>query len=208
MKIIECEQGGTAWFGARMGVVTASEVDALITPKWKARTGDGVQTYLCRKIAEKLLNYSPDQLNTFGMDQGKILETIAIPWFEFTQSRKVRRVGFVTTDDGRAGCSPDGLLDDGTGLEIKCPQAPNQIRYLLDGRVPDDYLPQVHFSMYVTGAPSWTFVAHHLHLPSLVLKVERDEAIQAAMHAALYDPTAGFIRRFDDALNAIQVLEA
>ena len=204
MKIIACEQGSQPWYAARLGVVTASEVDALITPTWAVRKGDGVETYLCRKVAEKLVGYSPDQLNTFGMDQGKILETIAIPWFEFTHSRKVRRVGFVTTDDGRAGCSPDGLLDDGTGLEIKCPQDPNQIRYLLDGRVPEDYLAQVHFSMLVTGAPAWTFVAYNLRLPALVIRVDRDESIQAKLQEAL----AAFLSRYDAALKAIGELES
>ena len=204
MKIIECEQGTASWYAARLGVVTASEVDALITPQWALRKGDGVETYLCRKVAEKLLNYSPDQLNTFSVDQGKILETIAIPWFEFTQNRKVKRVGFVSTDDGRAGCSPDALLDDGTGLEIKCPQAPNQIKYLLDGRVPEDYLPQVHFSMLVTGAASWMFCSYHLRLPALIIKVQRDEAIQAKLQEAL----ASFLPRFDAALTAINELDA
>lgn len=204
MKIIECEQGTPSWFVARMGIVTASQVDALVTPKWALRKGDGVDSYLYKKLAEKLLNWSPEMLAAFAVDQGKILETIAIPWFEFTHSRKVRRVGFVTTDDGRAGCSPDGLLDDGTGIEIKCPQAPNQIRYLLEGRVPEDYLPQVHFSMLVTGAPAWTFCAYSNQLPALVIRVERDEAIQAKLREAL----ASFNSRFDSALTALHDLDS
>ena len=203
MKIIDCEQGKPSWYAARMGIVTASEVDALVTPKWALRKGDGVDTYLYKKLAEKMLNWSPEMLAGFAVDQGKILETIAIPWFEFTQSKKVRRVGFVTTDDGRAGCSPDGLLDDGTGVEIKSPQAPNQIRYLLEGKVPEDYLPQVHFSMLVTGAPAWTFVAYSNQLPALVLRVERDEAIQAKLQEAL----AAFNARFDANLATLKELD-
>ena len=203
MKIIECEQGAPSWYAARMGVVTASEVDALITPKWKVRTGDGVESYLYRKLAEKLLNWSPEMLAGFAVDQGKILETIAIPWYEFTYGAKVRRVGFCASDDGRTGCSPDGLLPDGTGLEIKSPQAPNHLRYLLEGTVPEDYLPQVHFSMFVTGAPSWTFVSYSNQLPPLVVRVARDEAIQAKLAEAV----AGFTARFDEALGKINQLK-
>lgn len=203
MKIIECVQGEASWFGARMGVVTASEVDALITPKWKVRTGDGVESYLYRKLAEKLLNWSPEMLAGFAVDQGKILETIAIPWYEFAYGAKVRRVGFCVSDDGRTGCSPDGLLPDGTGIEIKSPQAPNHLRYLLEGTVPEDYLPQVHFSMFVTGAPSWTFVSYSNQLPPLVVRVARDEAIQAKLAEAV----AGFTARFDEALGKINQLK-
>jgi hypothetical protein len=204
MKIHECAQGSAEWYALRLGVVTASEVDALITPKWKVKEGAGVETHLCRKLAERLLNYCPEQLETFAMDQGKLIETVAIPWFEWEHKVKVRRVGFCTADDGRAGCSPDGLLEDGTGLEVKSPQAPNHIKYLLAGVVPDDYLPQVHFSMLVTGAPSWTFVSYSMRLPALVVRVQRDEAIQAKLREAL----DAFNARFDAALATIKAMEA
>jgi hypothetical protein len=202
MKIHDLEQGSASWYAARLGVVTASEVDALITPKWKVREGAGVDTYVYRKVAEKLLNYSPDQLNTFPMDQGKLIETIAVPWFEFEFGKKVKRVGFVSTDDGAAGCSPDGMLEDGSGLEIKSPQAPNHIKYLLEGKLPEDYSAQVHFSMYVTGAAYWTFVSYHLVLPAFVLRVDRDPAIQAALQAAL----GGFLAKYGPAIERVKSL--
>jgi predicted phage-related endonuclease len=200
MKIIECEQGSTAWYMARMGVVTASEFDSLVTPKWKIREGAGVDTYLYRKLAEKILNWSPEMLEGFAVNQGNIIEKITLPWFEFETGKKVKRVGFVTTDDGDAGCSPDGLLEDGSGLEIKSPQGPNHIRYLLENKVPEDYLAQVHFSMLVTGAPYWTFVSYHMTLPALVIRVQRDEEIQAKMREAL----AGFNERFNASLKILQ----
>ena len=193
MKIHEnVEQGSAAWFALRHGVVTASEADALITPHWKLRKGDGVDSYLYRKLAEKVLNYSPDQLNTFGVDQGKIIETIALPWFEWEYKKKVKRVGFCATDDGRAGCSPDGLVEDGSGLEIKSPQAPNHIRYLMEGVVPEDYRVQVQFSLWVTKAPYWTFVSYSMVLPALVCRVEPDPVAQAAITEA----TSQFNERF------------
>ena len=185
MKIHDVAQGSPSWFLARMGVVTASEVDALVTPKWKVREGEAVHTYVYRKLAEKLVNWSPEMLSGYAVDQGKILETMALPWFEFETGRKVKRVGFITTDCGRYGCSPDGMLEDGSGLEVKSPQAPNHIKYLLEGKLPDDYAPQVHFSMFVTGAPYWTFVSFNQRLTPFVLRVDRDEAIQAKLSEAV-----------------------
>ena len=186
MKIHEnVEQASQAWFALRLGVITASEAGALVTPLWKLRKGDGVDTYLYRKLAEKVLNYSPDQLNTFGMDQGKLVETIAVPWFEFAHGKKVKRVGFCATDDGVAGCSPDGMLADGSGLEIKSPQAPNHIRYLMEGTVPEDYRVQVQFSLWVTKAPYWTFVSYSMVLPALVIRVEPDPQAQEAISQAV-----------------------
>ena len=206
MKIIDCQQGSSEWFAARCGVVTASEIDALITPKWKVKEGAGPESYLYKKAAERLLGFSTDQLEpgggTFAMDQGKLIETIAIPWYEFAHDVKVRRVGFCVADDGRIGCSPDGMLANGEGLEIKSPQPENALRYLLGGAVPECYLPQVHFSMLVTGAAAWTFVSYSRHWPALVVRVERDEAIQAKLREAV----GGFLSRMDEALAKVAEL--
>jgi hypothetical protein len=207
VKIIDCKQGTSEWLAARCGLVTASEVDALLTAKWKVKDGAGPETYLYKKLAEKILGYSQDMVNPQGswaMDQGQIVEKIALPWYEFQYNCTVRRVGFVTTDDGRCGCSPDGILGDDEGLEIKSPQPENALRYLLAGRVPEDYLPQIHFSLYVTGFSAWTFVSYSRHFPALVLRVERDEAIQSKIREAL----DGHFARFDAALERIAQLKS
>ena len=204
MKIIDCKQQSPSWFLARLGLVTASEVDALVSPKGKVREGAGVDTYLYRKLAEKVLGWSPEMLDAFAVDQGKIIETIAIPWFEFDTGKKVKRVGFCTSDDGKCGFSPDGMLEDGSGLEIKSPQPPNQIRYLMENKVPDDYICQIQFSLLVSGAPYWTFCSYSMRLPALVIRVERDEAIQAALKTALDN----FLTRFDSALTTLDAMKS
>src|SRR5580693_10316416 len=109
-------QGSDAWHRLRFGRPTASEFDQLLTPSFALRTGDMPRTYLYRKIAEHLLGKSLDQGGSWAMDQGSLLESEAIPYYEFTQGVKVRRIGFVTSDDFRIGCSPDGLLDPDGGI--------------------------------------------------------------------------------------------
>lgn len=193
------EQGSTAWTQARLGVVTASEIDALISPTWKVRTGEGVETYLVKKLCEKALGWSPEVPASFAMDQGSLVEKIALPWYGFTYDCEPKRVGFCVSDDGRIGCSPDALLGDDDGLEIKVPLPPTHLKYLLKNEVPPDYLPQVHFSMYVTGRPQWTFLSYSRHFPSLVVKVKRDPEIQAQIKAAL----DAFFLKFDAKLSLI-----
>lgn len=199
MKIIECRQGSTEWFRHRIGVVTASEADALISPLGKIRTGAGVDTFLYRKVAEKSLNWSPDELLGRDPEQGKIVETVARPWFAFEYKVKVREVGFCLSDDGTCGFSPDGMLPDGSGLELKAPAGPNHIRYLLENKVPDDYVIQLQHSLFVSQAPYWTFCSYHMVLPPLVLRVEPDPKIQAALGEAL----AAFGVRFKESMNRI-----
>src|SRR5580693_1153909 len=168
-------QGSEAWHTLRFGRPTASELDNLLTPEWKIRTGQMRQSYLCAKVAERLLGKSLDQGGSWAMEQGQLLETEAVPYYEFVTDTKVRRVGFVTTDDMRVGCSPDGLIGEDGGLEAKCPRPETHIGYLLGQTVPKDYLAQIHGSMYVTGRRWWLFFSYCRRLPPLILRAERDE---------------------------------
>jgi hypothetical protein len=195
-------QGSEAWHKLRNGIPTASEFDQLVTPEFKLRTGQMPQTYLCQKLAEHLTGYVGDDGQSFAMNQGSLLESEAVPFYELMFDVEVRRIGFVTDDAMRIGCSPDGLIGEDSGLEIKCPRPDTHIRYLLDGVLPSQYAPQVHGSMFVTGRSSWVFMSYCRKLPPLVVTVERDDAIQAALKSALN----GFLARFDAALEKIERL--
>ena len=184
MKVIDCQQGTPEWLQARLGIATASEMDALVSPLGKVREGKGVQSYLALKLAERWRN---EPLPSFGggvVEQGSLREKDAIPWFEMETDTTVQRVGFITTDDGSVGCSPDGLLPDGTGIEVKCPQANTHVAYLLDGGLPDQYVIQVQTSIYVTGAACWRFLSYCPRMPALLLVIQPDAKIQAAIATA------------------------
>lgn len=184
MKIHDVDQGSPEWFKLRAGIITASELDAIITPAFKLRDSHGVDAYAARKIAER---WTGSPLQTFSggsMEQGTILETEAIPWLSFETSREIRRVGFITTDDGSFGCSPDGLMDDG-GLEVKCPEPHTHVRYLIDGGVPNAYVAQVQGAMYATGAKWWMFVSYCRGFPNLVVTAHRTHEAMIAIEAAV-----------------------
>lgn len=185
MKILDVKQGSGEWLAARAGVFTASEFDNLMTPLWKKRTGATPETYILRKLAEKIMGFPLESPNAWVLEQGAILESEALPWLQLSQDLNVQRVGFVTSDCGRMGCSPDGLIGDDGGVEIKCPQPVNHLRYLLAGTVPDDYLAQVHGSLYVTGRKWWKFVSYSRQFPPVILHVERDENIIAKIDEVL-----------------------
>lgn len=200
MITLDLKQGSTEWNQARLGVLTASEADAILTPTFKARDGQGVETYLFKKLSEKVLGYAVEMGGSFHTDQGHVVETIARPWFAFTYDKNVRTAGFCTTDDGRCGCSPDGLLDDGSGMEIKSPSGPVHLKYYFGNALPAEHAVQVHFSMWVTGAPYWTFVSYHRELPPLVVRVDRDEKKMAAIQ----ETAEAFLERLGTAYDKIK----
>jgi hypothetical protein len=195
MKILQIPQGSTEWMMARCGVVTASEADALLTPEFAIRKGEGVQTYIYQKLAEKIMGYKADAGFTWEMNQGNVTETLALPWYEFAHDAKIDRVGFCLSDDGRIGCSPDGLLGEDGGIEVKSPQPPKHIQYLLAGDVPKAYRVQVQFSLYVTGRKWWKFLSFHPFLSQMLIHVEPDPAAQQAIAEAL----ERFFKEFDAA---------
>lgn len=200
-------QHSVEWMLARSGIPTASEFSQLLTPKFEIRTGDMPRTYLSKKVAEAWQGGPLPGFNTWDMEQGSILEDQAVPWYELEYGEKVERVGFITTDDGRIGCSPDGLLTgdpirgDG-GIEIKCPEMHTHVGYLLAGELPPPYSVQVHGSMYVTGRSWWKFLSYRRHFPPLLLTVHRDKAMQEKIAEALEQ----FLGRFDRAMERLTEL--
>ncbi len=186
MKELPVEQNTLAWVQARLGVITASELDALVTPDFAIRKGDGVATYAARKIAERWTMTPERDFHGGAMENGSILEDEARPWLADFLETDIRRPGFVLSDDGVCGCSPDGLNDGGgCGVEIKCPLPHTHVRWLLDGGVPKDHRAQVHGGMYVTGFSRWLFVSYVRKMPPVLVWVERDEKIMAAIEEAV-----------------------
>lgn len=200
MKIHDVAQGELDWLRLRCGRVTASELDNLLTPKFELRTGEGVKTYLYRKVAEGFRGEPLPGFTSFATEQGQELEDEARKWYVFQSDERVRGVGFCEGDDGRCGCSPDALIGEDGGLELKCPEPTNHVRYLMEGTLPKDYAAQVHMSMFVTGRKWWNFVSYRRRFPKFVLRVERDEKINAKIQEAL----TGFYAKYDEAMKKLK----
>src|ERR1700678_1668388 len=135
-------QGSPEWHAIRSGKVTASELDRLVSPIGKVRTGDGPKTYLMEKVAECWTGAPLPHVGFWDGDQGQFLEEYARPAFTLESGLDVRTVGFIESDDAKMGCSPDGLIGADCGLEIKCPHIQTHVGYLLGGVLPTDYVLQ------------------------------------------------------------------
>jgi len=195
VTIHPAEQGSAAWLEARAGIVTASELDNLVTPLFEPRTGEMVNTYLATKLAERWLQGPLPGFSSFATEQGTLLEDEARPWYELEHNTTVQRVGLCIADNGRVGCSPDGLIGEDEGLEIKCPQPTAHVKYLLAGTLPKQYAAQVHGSMLVTGRPWWVFLSYRRGFPAFVLRVRRNDVFCAKLQTAI----DAFLATYDEA---------
>ena len=75
-------------------------------------------------------------------------------------------------EDKLVACSPDGLIGDNGGLEIKCPSQGVHVEYLLSGKMPTKYTLQVQGFLYVTGREWCDFMSYHPSMKPMIVKME------------------------------------
>lgn len=185
MKILELEQRSPDWYAARSGVPTASNFDKIITTtgtQSKQRT-----KYMYQLAGERLGAVVDETYQSFAMTQGIEKEGDARLLYEMAKGSEVGAVGFCLSDCGKYGCSPDGLIGDDGGVEIKCPLLSTHVDYLLNSsdEVPSDYYQQVQGSLFVTGRKWWDFVSYYPGIKPLIIREYPDENFQRLLKKEL-----------------------
>lgn len=183
MIIVDCEQNTPEWNLCRIGIPTASEFPNIITSKGLRSASIDSNLYMNKLLGEWLSGKPDDHFTNKYMDRGHEVEGEARNYLEFQIDREIEKVGFIYKDERKlVGSSPDGLvvpaiegLMADTGCEIKCPIMCTQIKYLLAGKVPIEFIPQIQGSMWVTGFEHWYFISYHPDLPQVIKYVERDD---------------------------------
>ena len=178
----DLEQQTDEWHRLRAGVATASNFDKLITPTGKPSSQ--IDSYASQLVAEALMGHTISLEQTAWMQRGVELETEARAYYELTAGIDVEQIGFVLSDDGTVGCSPDGLVSSDGLVEIKCPAPHTHIDYLLGGELPGKYRAQVQGQLWLTEREWCDFVSYHPELPALIVRVKRDNEYIAALEQA------------------------
>lgn len=188
MKVSLEPQRSAAWFELRRGMPTCSRFDSILTPK-TGKPASAQESLINELIAESL--QPPEQgfikeVITTEMEHGIIMEAEARCSFELEYANgPVSEVGFIVHDSGLFGGSPDALVGDNSGVEIKCPNLATHIGYMRDGGLPGKYKCQVHGCMIVTGRDEWNFYSYARNAEPFHVVVVRDEFTDA-LEAELY----------------------
>jgi hypothetical protein len=178
VKTFSMPQHSREWYEIRRGIPTASNANKIITPK-TGKLSASADGYIDTLIAERI-HLSPDFMTEKPMSRdmanGLNMEPEARSWYALqNDSANVQIVGFCLTDDGRFGCSPDSLVNDNSGLEMKCPSLATHIGYLRHkGSLLEEYKCQVHFSLIVTGREFWEIMSYVPDLDPILIRVEPD----------------------------------
>ena len=172
------EQRTEEWFAQRLGKVTASRVADVIA---KTKTGASASrdNYATQLILERLTNKQAEFYSNAAMQWGTETEPMARQAYELKRGVFVDEVGFIDHPTiEMSGASPDGLVGKNGLVEIKCPESKTHMEYLLSGKAPAKYIPQMMWQMACTGREWCDFVSFDPRFPEnlqiLVVKVEYD----------------------------------
>lgn len=189
LQVIDCDQNSAEWLSARLGIPTASKFATVMAK------GEGkIRSEYMRKLAGEILTEEPSEsFSNSHTERGHDMEDVARREYSFITGNEPLPVGFVR--NGNKGASPDSLIGENGGLEIKTAMPHIQIDRLERNRLPPEHKAQVQGNIWVTEREFWDFVSFWPKLPMLTLRVYRDEEYIKTM--------ADEIDRFNDELAAL-----
>jgi len=188
MQIHDMPQGSPEWFAARLGIPTASEFGTVMA-KGEGKTR---RSYMYKLAGEIITGQPTEGYTNAHMERGKTLEDEARQLYSFMTDQQPIQVGFGRR--GRAGCSPDSLVDDNGMVEIKTRLPHLMVETLLKGEMPPEHKAQVQGALWIFDREWLDFVAYFPRMPLFVTRVTRDNGYIANM--------AGEVSRFNDELDA------
>ena len=158
MIVHNCKQTDKEWFAIRMGKPSASEFHKILKPS-NLCVSDQREKYLY-DLCEERLEVRKDFYKSRYMERGQEMEEEARNYYAFDNDLEPQQIGFITDDDERYGCSPDFLIDDSGGGEIKCPKLITHKKYKDSNKLPSTYKLQVLGGLLVTGREWWDFMSY------------------------------------------------
>jgi predicted phage-related endonuclease len=179
IEIIDCEQNSPEWLQARAGIPTASAFsDVLAKGEGKTR-----RTYMLKLAGEIITGQPMESYSNAHTERGHALEEEARDLYAFQSGADLQRVGFIK--NGRSGCSPDSLIGEDGGLEIKTKLPHLLIETILADKFPPEHKAQVQGTLWVTGRKWWDLAVYWPGIPLFVKRVERDDGYIANLAGAV-----------------------
>lgn len=149
------EQCSEEWFKVRNGKMTASNAHTISV------AGKGLDTYITKVVSDLFASHKEEGYKSKEMERGNELEAQAKSIYELNNDVNIQNVGFIEHSD-YIGCSPDGLINDDGGIEIKCINNRDYFELLIKKEEPDaSHIWQVQMCLMITGRKWWDLVYYN-----------------------------------------------
>ncbi len=179
MKIYrDIEQGTKAWFDIRDGKLTSTTLKKVL--KLTNKRDKKWHSAAFHLLAETYLDMEDEfQLPSSQiMARGHTLEPIARECYEEHTWIMIEEVWFIEKNS-YLWLSPDGIVNTNTrkkpkytrAVEIKCPLGPNFMKYMIQNKIPDEYMWQVlNYFLVMDDLTTLDFVIYHPWADGVVIK--------------------------------------
>lgn len=200
MRMLDMPQGTDEWLQARLGIITASNAHLLlVNGKAEHGLGAGAVTYLYQLMAERFMGYSDEPFSgNQYTERGHALEPVVADYYQRLCGITPHSTGIVLNHADLVGydvgASPDRLVGDVGGLEIKTKQGKLQAELLCTQNIDKQHLVQVQFNLWVTGRAWWDYVSFCQDMPLFVKRFYPDEQ----MHKQFEIKAKAFYQLLDD----------
>lgn len=157
MKIYkDLVQGTPEWHAVRKGKLTASHAQEI------GNCGKGLDTYIMEVLANEYSSGEIEFYSNKDMSRGTELEPSARAIYELENDCQIEQVGFIEYNDF-IGCSPDGLIGEDVGIEIKCHADVGHFKMILKGaeEIDSKYMWQIQMNLLITGRKLWKYIAYN-----------------------------------------------
>lgn len=183
---IHVEQGSDEWKKVRLGYVSASNLDAVMAKGKAGAESVTREKYKTRLAIERLTGQIGESFSNSSMEWGVENEEKAAMAYEVSCETLLDKTGFWKHPKiPWVGCSPDRIVNDSGGVEIKCPDSHTHIKYWREKKVPVEYVKQVQGQIWVMDWEWCDFVSYDPRMPEksrlLIVRSYRDEELIKAM---------------------------
>lgn len=174
-ELLALRQGTDEWRDARIGYAGASDFASILAKGQGKMRG----AYLRKLVCERLTGKSSVSYSNGHMERGMEQEPYARMAYEARTGRIVQEVGIIRHTSLMASCSPDGLIDDEGGVEIKSVIPTVHLETIQSGGYPSEHRAQIMGSLWLSGRAFWEFCSYSpdmpKHLQTYICRVARDE---------------------------------
>jgi hypothetical protein len=183
IRILDVVQGSGEWEDARRGMVTASVVGTLITPK-TIKVADNIDSraLTMELVAERITGFTEPSYASFDMERGQYDEPTARNLYS-EHIAPVTEAGFIVRDDWgfSLGYSPDGLVGEDGLLEVKSRAQKKHLATILSGEVPTENIPQLQCGLLVTDRAWVDYCSYCAGMPLYIIRVYPDPTWKEAI---------------------------
>jgi putative phage-type endonuclease len=162
------EQRSDEWFAERLGKITGTRAAALMgTPLAQ-------KSLMAVLVSEIAMAQRQDVVTTNAMRRGVKMEAEARIYYEVRHNVEVVETAFVEHPVlPFCGCSPDGLVGETGGVEIKCLLPDNHIRVMLLDTIDKKHEWQIKWNLFCSQREYWDYFGYCADMPGELASYEK-----------------------------------